>query len=118
MRKMPRMIDFKRGDVVLVRFIFSDETEAKRRPAVIVSTSDYHQARQEAIITAISSNVDRLLAGDYRIAGWKAAGLLFPSAATAILRTIKQAMIERRLGTLSSTDMQAIEVALREVLVF
>jgi mRNA interferase MazF len=110
------MIDFNRGDVVLVRFIFSDESGAKRRPAVIVSTSDYHHSRQEAIIAAITSNVDRLLSGDYPITGWKAAGLLFPCVATAIIRTIKQTMIERRLGSMPSKDMQAIEVRLREVL--
>jgi mRNA interferase MazF len=110
------MIEFKRGDVVLVRFIFSDENGAKRRPAVIISTSDYHQSRQEAIMAAITSNVDSQLTGDYRIAGWKAAGLLFPSIATAIIRTIKQAMIERRLGTMPLADMQAIEGKLRDVL--
>ena len=110
------MIEFKRGDVVLVRFIFSDESGAKRRPAVIISTVDYHQSRQEAIMAAITSNVDRLLTGDVQIAGWKTAGLLFPSTATAIIRTIKQAMIERRLGTMPPTDMQAIEGKLREAL--
>jgi mRNA interferase MazF len=113
---MPPTIDYKRGDVVLVRFVFSDETGTKHRPAVIISTTDYHQSHQEAIMAAITSNVDRLLTGDYRIASWKAAGLLFPSTATAIIRTIKQAMIERRLGTMSPPDMQAIEEKLREVL--
>lgn len=67
-------------------------------------------------MAAITSNVERLLAGDYRITGWKEAGLLFPSTATAILRTIKQTMIERRLGSLPTTDMQAIEEKLRDVL--
>jgi mRNA interferase MazF len=110
------MIGYKRGDVVLVRFVFSDESGAKRRPAVIISTNDYHQSRQEMIIAAITSNVDRLLAGDYRIANWEAAGLLFPSIATAIIRTIKHSMVERRLGVMLPTDMQAIEKKLREVL--
>jgi mRNA interferase MazF len=110
------MIDYRRGDVVLVRFVFSDETGAKRRPAVVISTNDYHQSRQETIIAAITSNADHLLAGDYRISNWKAAGLLFPSVATAIIRTIKQAMIERRLGAMAPTDMQAIEEKLRIVL--
>jgi mRNA-degrading endonuclease toxin of MazEF toxin-antitoxin module len=32
------MTSYKPGDVVLVRFVFADETGAKRRPAVIVST--------------------------------------------------------------------------------
>lgn len=110
------MTDYEQGDVVLVRFIFTDETEAKRRPAVILSTSDYHHDRQEAILAAITSNVDRLLVGDHPIAGWQEAGLLFPSVATGIIRTIKQAMIERRLGVMPPADMQAIRDKLRQVL--
>jgi len=110
------MTDFKRGDVVLVHLMFSDESGAKRRPAVIISTGEYHHGRQEAIIAAITSNTDHLHVGDYPITGWKAAGLLFPSAATAIIRTIKQTMIERRLGSMPSIDMHAIDGKLREVL--
>jgi mRNA-degrading endonuclease toxin of MazEF toxin-antitoxin module len=75
MRKTLPMTDFERGDVVLVRFVFFDETGARRRPAVIVSTSDYHHGRQEAIIAAITSNVDRLLVADYPITDWKGGGV-------------------------------------------
>ncbi len=110
------MTGYEQGDVVLVRFIFADETGAKRRPAVIVSTGDYHRGRQEAIIAAITSNVDRLLIGDHLIAGWQEAGLLFPSVASGIMRTIKQAVIERRLGVMLPEDMQAIRDKLRQVL--
>ena len=110
------MIGYEQGEVVLVHFIFTDETKAKRRPAVIVSTGDYHRGRREAIIAAITSHVDRLLIGDHLIAGWQEAGLLFPSVATGIIRTIKQAMIERRLGVMPPADMQAIRDKLRPVL--
>lgn len=110
------MTGYEQGDVILVHFIFADETGTKRRPAVIISTSDYHHGRQEAIVAAITSNVDRLLVGDHLIAGWREAGLLFPSVATGIIRTIKQAMIERRLGVMSSADMQAIREKLRQVM--
>ena len=110
------MTGYEQGDVILVRFIFADETGAKRRPAVIISTSDYHHGRQEAIIAAITSNVDRLLVGDHLIADWQEAGLLFPSVATGIIRTIKQATIERRLGAMPPADMQAIREKLRQVL--
>ena len=110
------MTGYEQGDVVLVRFIFTDEAGAKRRPAVILSTSDYHNGRQEAIMAAITSNVDRLLVGDHLIAGWQEAGLLFPSVATGIIRTIKQAMIERQLGVMPPEDMQAIRDKLRQVL--
>ena len=113
---MPPMTAYKQGDVVLVRFLFTDESGTKRRPAVIVSTNDYHQGRQKAIIAAITSNVDRVLVGDHLIAGWQEAGLLYPSVATAIIRTIKGTMIDRQLGAMPSVDMQALRGKLRQII--
>ena len=110
------MTTYEQGDVVLVRFVFINESGAKRRPAVVVSTSEYHQGQQEVIVAAITSSVDRLLVGDHLVSGWQDAGLLFPSVATGIIRTIKQAMIERRLGTMPPADMQAIQEQLRHIL--
>ena len=110
------MTDYNRGDVILVSFIFSDETGERRRPAVIVSSDAYHQSRQEAIIAAITSTTDRILVGDHLIDNWQSAGLLFPSVATSIIRTIKQDMIYKKLGTMSSADLQEIEDKLRDIL--
>jgi len=110
------MIDYSRGDVVLVSFVFSDETGERQRPAVIVSSEAYHRSRQEAIIAAITSRTDRILAGDHLITDWQGAGLLFPSVATGIIRTIKQSMITRRLGIMSQADMEAIDDNLRAAL--
>lgn len=110
------MTEFNRGDVVLVSFIFSDETGERRRPAVIVSSDAYHQGRQEAIIAAITSRTDRILVGDHLISDWQGAGLLFPSVATGIIRTIKQGMIAKKLGTMPQRDIHGIEDNLRDVL--
>jgi mRNA interferase MazF len=110
------MTGYKRGDVVLVRFIFSDETGERQRPAVIISSDAYHQSRQEAIIAAITSRTDRILMGDHLIRGWQEAGLLFPSAATGIIRTIKQGMIARKLGIMPLPDMKRIDGNLRDAL--
>ena len=107
---------YEQGDVVLVRFVYADESGAKRRPAVVLSTGDYHRGRQEVIIAAITSNVQRLLVGDHLIKGWHEAGLLFPSVATGIIRTIKQAMVERRLGEMLVADMQAIRDKVKHIL--
>jgi len=106
----------RRSDVVLVSFVFSDETGVKLRPAVVVSSNDYNQSRQEVVIAAITSRTDRVLIGDHLIKEWKEAGLLVPSVATSILRTIKQDMIVRKLGTMISADMQAIDDKLRMIL--
>ena len=110
------MTEYRRGDVVLVGFVFSDEGGVKRRPAVVVSSDAYHQGRQEAIIAAITSRTDRILVGDHLISDCREAGLLFPSVATGIIRTIKQDMISQKLGTMPRADMQVIEGKLRLML--
>ncbi len=110
------MIPYKRGDVVLVRFVFSDETGAKVRPAAVVSTAPYHRGRQEIIVAAVTSNVDRRLFGDSNLADWRQAGLLSPSLATGILRTIKQSMVGRKLGALSVSDQESVDGQLRRCL--
>jgi mRNA interferase MazF len=110
------MTDYRRGDVVLVSFVFSDETGERQRPAVIVSSKAYHKNRQEVIIEAITSRTDRVLAGDHLLKDWGDAGLLFPSVATGIIRTVKQNMISRRLGIMSQADMEAVDDNLRAAL--
>lgn len=86
------------GDVVLVPFVFSDESCQKRRPALVVSAAAYHRARRETIVAAITSNVRRGPFGDHVVVQWKDSGLLFPSVVTGIIRTITRSMIERKLG--------------------
>jgi len=105
-----------RGDVVLVGFVFSDEAGRKVRPALVISSPAYHRARREVILAAITSNVRRRLFADHLIADWKAAGLLFPSLVTGIVRTVQQTMIERKLGSLTKADMQDVERELRRAL--
>ena len=84
------MTVYNRGDVVLVGFLFSDESAKKLRPAVVISSAAYNRSRQEIIVAAITSNIRRRLFGDHLIAGWKGAGLLFPSLVTGIFRTINK----------------------------
>lgn len=110
------MTAYSRGDVVLVGFVFAEESGKKFRPAAVVSAPAYHRARQEVVVVAITSNIRRRLFGDHLITDWKGAGLLFPSVATGILRTIKRAMIGRKLGSLAKADLEAIDRELRRCL--
>ena len=110
---MPPTTPYERGDVVLVNFMFSEETEARRRPGVVVSSDTYHEGRREAIIVAVTSNTDRLLVGDHLIVGRGEAGLLYPSVTTGIVRTIKQSMITRRIVSLPREDLEAVSDRLR-----
>ena len=110
------MTSFSRGDVVLVKFVFADEQGVKQRPGLIVSTDPYHQGRHEAILAAITSNVGRLLVGDYKIRAWRESGLPYPSIVTGIVRTITHDMIAGKIGELPASELHAVENKLREIL--
>jgi mRNA interferase MazF len=103
----------RRGDVVLVGFVFSDESGKKLRPALVISSSAYNRGRREVIVAAITSNLRRRLIGDHLIVDWKEAGLLFPSVATGIVRTVTRGVIDRKLGVMGTADMAAIDRGLR-----
>lgn len=107
------MTTYKRGDIVLVKFVFADEKGVKQRPGLLVSSDRYHRSRRETILAAITSQVGRSLVGDYRLTEWKAAGLPLPSTVTGIIRTIKQEMIIRKLGALPAAELAHVESQLR-----
>jgi mRNA interferase MazF len=110
------MTSVNRGDVVLVKFVFADEKGVKQRPGLIISTDKYHRDRRETILAAITSNVGRLLLGDYRIKAWRESGLVYPSVVTGIVRTIKHDMIASKMGELPPSELHAVEDKLREIL--
>jgi len=106
----------KRGDVVLVGFVFSDESGRKLRPAVVISSPAYGRGRREVVVAAITSNIGRHLFGDHLIRDWKSAGLLFPSVATGIIRTVARGIVDRKLGVMGKADMDAVDRELRRSL--
>lgn len=110
------MTAYRRGDIVLVNLAFADGSGAKRRPVLVLSSEAYHRGRQEAIVAGVTSNTERILPGDQVISDWKGSGLLWPSVVTGILRTVKQAMILRKLGTLPAPDLKRYGDALLEAL--
>ena len=56
------------------------------------------------------------MTGDHLIADWQVAGLLFPSVATGGIRTIKQDMVNKKLGSLSIQDSGEVGKKLKRAL--
>lgn len=83
---------------------------------MFLSSDEYTEGRQEAVVSAITSNTRRILTGDYLMVDWEDSGLIFPSVVTGILRTIKQSMIERKMGEISPRDLAEIESNLTQIL--
>ncbi len=101
------------GDIVLVPFPFTDQSGAKKRPAVIVSSTAYNQARRDVVIMAVTSQIKPSGAfGEVIIQDWQAASLLKPSAIKPVFATIEQTLILKRLGQLSTRDQPALRNAI------
>ena len=110
------MTNYKKSDIVLVDFGFSEGAGSKKRPVLIISSDNYHKSRQEIIVAAITSNIERVLFSDTKIDEWKEAGLIYPSLVTGIIRTIKANMIIRKLGRLKEQDLQRAKNNLKKAL--
>jgi mRNA interferase MazF len=108
---------FEFGDVVLVPFPFTSQTASKRRPAVVISSRAYNEAKLDLVLVAITSQLRMSAASDeVSIQGWKAAGLLKPSVIKPVFATIEQSLVIRCLGTLDAADKQALRDAIARIL--
>ncbi len=105
------------GDVVLVRFPFTNQTAFKQRPAVVISNRAYNIARPDAVIMAITSQLHSPSGlGEVWISQWQAANLLKPSAVKPVFATLEQSLILKRLGILHLSDQAALRQAIAAVL--
>ncbi|MCA1643564.1 MAG: type II toxin-antitoxin system PemK/MazF family toxin [Acidobacteria bacterium] len=105
------MPSYSKGEVILVRHPFSNLSGSKIRPAVVVSAP---HVSQDVIIVPLTSKVSQLLAGEFMLADWKAAGLNVASAAKRGLYTVHQSFAIKSIGNLSAKDAGVLEDSLRD----
>ncbi|MEI7932269.1 MAG: type II toxin-antitoxin system PemK/MazF family toxin [Alphaproteobacteria bacterium] len=108
---------FEFGDVVLVPFPFTDQTAAKKRPAVVVSSRAYNQERPDLIVMAITSQLRATAAlGEVWLGDWRNAALLKPSAVKPVMATLEQGLVLKKLGKLVAADQDALRVAVTRII--
>lgn len=105
------------GAIVLVPFPFTDQSASKRRPAVVVSSRAYNQARPDLVVMAVTSQIRaRPALGEVWVGAWQAAGLLKPSAIKPLFATLEARLVMRRLGVLQPADQDALRTAIAEAI--
>lgn len=97
------MTRYKPGDVVLVRFPFTDLITAKKRPAVVISPSDYARRYGDAAVLGLTSRPQ---------AEEQTAGLLGPTWIKAAVFTVAESIIDKQIGVLHPEDDAHIPKAL------
>ena len=111
------MITYKRGDIVLVPFPFSNQAATKKRPAVVISSSLYNEKTNDIVIIAVTSKVEKHAeVGECLVADWQSAGLLKPSAVKPAISTVEQVLVLKKLGSLSANDIQSVDLMLKTLL--
>lgn len=101
----------KPSDVVLVKFPFSDLESSKKRPALVLSTSELTTKVRLVTIAMITSYVEGMrLPGDLQIQNWEQAHLLHPSLVRlSKIATVEFNLIDRTIGSLTPADMKAVQ---------
>ena len=105
------MPNYSKNEVVLVRYPFSDLTNTKVRPAVVVSTP--HRS-QDIFIVPLTSRTTALRAGEFALVEWKRAGLNVKTVAKRGISTIDQKLVLKSIGFLLQGDAEKLENSLRE----
>jgi mRNA interferase MazF len=54
---MPSTTRYRRGDIVLVPFPFTDLSSSKRRPALVISPDAFNDQVQDLVVAAITSQL-------------------------------------------------------------
>lgn len=106
---MPSTTKFKFGQIVLVRFQFTDQRGSKQRPALVISSTAYNQARPDIILMAVTSQI-RVKSGfaETMIKHWQFAGLLKPSVIKPIVFTAEKSIVKKTLGHLGDEDSRSL----------
>jgi mRNA interferase MazF len=109
------MQNYSKHDIVLVRYPFSDLSDSKVRPAIVVSAP---HLSKDVFIVPLTSKLSPLLSGEFVLENWETSGLNVPSAVKRGLYTIQQNLIVRTIGILSNTDAMSLDSSLRDWLGF
>lgn len=105
------MPSYSKYDVILARYPFSDLTGTKVRPAIVVNAP---HVSQDVFIVPLTSRTSALLAGEFVLTDWTAAGLHVVTAVKRGLYTVHESLIMKSTGRLTSADAQQVERSLRE----
>lgn len=116
-------MNVQRGDVVFLRFPFSDGSGSKMRPAVVVQSNRDNLRMESTIVVLITGNT-RLVGKepghiliDLNTPEGKASGLKYTSVVnTHSLFTLKRTLIDEVIGEMSPNLMMQIDTELRDCL--
>lgn len=95
------MTSHKTGDIVLVRFPFTDLTSHKRRPVLVVSPNSFSSRYGDIVVVPLTGCEQN---SEFFLDKWQKAGLLKPTWMKPLIATVAESLVEQRLGRIDDED--------------
>ena len=110
--KMISMPNYSKNVIILVRYPFSDLSNAKVRPAVIVNAP---HSSQDIMIVPLTSKTGSLLDGEFLLSEWKVSGLNVPTSVKRGIYTVNRNLVIKVVGCLVGIgiDIEGLDRSLR-----
>jgi mRNA interferase MazF len=107
------MTRLEAGDIVLLRFPFSDLASRKRRPVVVVNPAAFSARYGDIVVIPLTgaSQADGL-----RLSKWREAGLRKPTWLKPMVATVARSLVERSMGTLHADDNDRVGAAVARMI--
>lgn len=101
------MEGFVKGDIVVIRFPFSDSTTSKKRPALVTANTYDNNLLLAQITSRARPDPDALplTKQSYRVGGLKHDSFIRPT----ILFSMHKSRIQYKVGTLKETVIKTVE---------
>jgi mRNA interferase MazF len=104
------MPNYSKNIIILVRYPFSDLSNAKVRPAVIVNAP---HSSQDILIVPLTSKTGSLLDGEFVLSDWATSGLNVVTAVKRGIYTVNRSLVIKTVGKLADVDIDRLELSLR-----
>jgi len=96
---------FEQGEVVLLKYLYSDYSNGKQRPVIVLKDTNDN----DVIVAKITSQIKNS-SFDFEIITWKKTGLLKPSIVRCHkIITVDSSIIKMKMGKLIKADLMKIQ---------
>ncbi|MCE3232410.1 MAG: type toxin-antitoxin system PemK/MazF family toxin [Rickettsiaceae bacterium] len=109
-------MSYKKWDVVVVPFPFSDSSKMKPRPALVVSNANFNGRTNYSILAMITTASNTEWYNDVLITDLKISGLPVASVVRFKLFSLDNRVIIKKIGEVSRKDRESFQEALEKAL--
>ena len=105
------MMSYNLGDILLIRFPFTDQSRMSKRPALVL----YDEGDMDILLCRVTTR-PYFSSSDIAIDAWEKTGLLKESyIRLGKMATLKKDMVDKKLGELFPDDLMRIKQILKQM---